>query len=162
MGQHTVWWEHVSCFYSATHTRLHTHTQKKKKSGFEIFAGWKLISLLCSLNGPVPFLLIWIPDPPVQPEEALSGPSPPMKRYKIQFPFLSPFFPFYWLQLQFQIASSSHIFLPPPPILSSVVHFATADKWSSLLNTKEYSEVSHPAQRGGKNASWCFFLFFVF
>lgn len=55
----------------------HTHTTPR----FEIFAGWKLIWLLCSPNGPIPFLFFRIPDPPVQPEETLSFPSPPIKRH---------------------------------------------------------------------------------
>lgn len=72
---------------------------------------------------------------------------------RYSFPFSNPILP-----LLSATATVSNCFLLsyfsffPPPLLtlSSVVHFPTADKWSSLMNTKEYSEASHPAQKGKK------------
>lgn len=45
--------------------------------------------------------------------------------------------------------------LPPLLTLSSVIYFPAADKWSSLRSTKEYSEISHQAQKE-KNKKRCF------
>lgn len=52
-----------------SHTCIYTHTHKVRI--WKSWQRWKPISSLCSLNGLVPFLLFWIPDPPVQPEETL-------------------------------------------------------------------------------------------
>lgn len=78
-------------------------------------AAWKLISLLCSLNGPVPFWFFWIPDPPVQPGVSIL----PVASYQTPLDTVSLPFSVLCNEMQFQIASSS-LFLSPTPLVSFI------------------------------------------
>lgn len=123
--------------YVSTQT---VHVQRTAEWGSVIFACWKLIPWLCSLNGAVPFLLFWIPASPVQPEETLSCLSPLMKLCQIQFPFLCPFFPFYRPQRQFQIASSSRVF--SSLLILSTLFFCHLFSYSrQMIGTEEHKVV---------------------
>lgn len=130
--------------------------QKCTECRFEIFASWNLISSLCSLNDPVLFfLLFWIPDPPVEPAETLSRrlswntlryscPFSPHSSssigYSYSFKLLPP------LVFPHLLASSF--------LLSSAVHFLTADKWSALMITGRYSTSSQPTVRWREGVEW--------
>jgi len=134
---HSLFDEHMRAAFP------HTHTVK-------ILAGWKRISSLCSVNGPVPVfvLLFWIPTH-LQSQR---------RRYRYSFPFSPHSFLVYRLRLQFQITSSSrfHFFLllllslPPFFFCGPFFFFLTADRWRPLMNTRPFSKRSRSAWKWKK------------
>lgn len=133
----------------------HTHALSQDS---KIFAGWKPIPLLCSLNGPVPFLLFRPTCTaggdsilPVVSHETL------LDTVSLSLPILPPLSATATVSNCFLLSCFS-FFLPSPPHsskLSSVVHFPAADKWSALMNTRRHSEDSHPEEIERKS---CVFL----
>lgn len=123
-------------------------------------AVWKLISLLCSLNGPVPFWFSWIPDPPVQPGDSIL----PVASYQTPLDTVSlPFFIHSAIRCSFKLLPLLFLSSTPLLCLSSVVRSPAVDKYSPLMSTKMYSHVSHPAHKRRKevksdNFLWRFFF----